>query len=99
MTTLEQAFAGKRVLVTGHTGFKGSWLSTWLAQLGSEVTGVALEPYTDPAMFDLLGLDTVYHVAEHLRESYGDSFYVHEGMKDLVEQGKLTPGAGIGKVG
>jgi CDP-glucose 4,6-dehydratase len=48
---------GRRVLVTGHTGFKGSWLSTWLVQLGSDVTGVALEPETDPAMFNLLGLD------------------------------------------
>mgnify|MGYP001603818245 FL=1 len=46
----------RRVLVTGHTGFKGSWLSTWLLQLGSKVTGIALQPHTDPAMFDLLGL-------------------------------------------
>ena len=38
---------------------------------------------------DLLGLDTVLHVAEHLNESYGDSFYVHQGMKKLVEEGKL----------
>ena len=47
---------GRRVLVTGHTGFKGSWLSTWLVQMGSTVTGVALDPHTDPAMFNLLGL-------------------------------------------
>ena len=44
---------------------------------------------------DLLGLDTVLHVAEHLRESYGDSFYVHHGMSDLVEKGEL--GAKTGK--
>ena len=37
---------------------------------------------------DLLGLDTILHVAEHLKEAYGDSFYVHEGMKRLVEEGK-----------
>jgi CDP-glucose 4,6-dehydratase len=48
---------GRRVLVTGHTGFKGSWLSTWLVQLGSEVTGIALDPHTDPAMFNLLDLN------------------------------------------
>lgn len=48
---------GRRVLITGHTGFKGSWLSTWLVRLGSTVTGVALEPHTDPAMFNLLGLN------------------------------------------
>lgn len=47
---------GRRVLLTGHTGFKGSWMSTWLLQLGSEVTGVALETSTEPAMFDLLDL-------------------------------------------
>src|SRR5207244_1803117 len=44
---------------------------------------------------DLLGLDTVLHVAEHLRESYGDRFYVHGGMKDLVAKGEL--GAKTGK--
>jgi enoyl-CoA hydratase/3-hydroxyacyl-CoA dehydrogenase len=38
---------------------------------------------------DLLGLDTIVHVAEHLQDAYGDSFYVHEGMKKLVEEGKL----------
>ncbi|MDQ2675253.1 MAG: enoyl-CoA hydratase-related protein [Actinomycetota bacterium] len=49
-------------------------------------------------LVDLLGLDTVYHVAEHLNESYGDSFYVHQGMKKLVEEGKLgakTGGSGF----
>jgi CDP-glucose 4,6-dehydratase len=55
---------GRRVLVTGHTGFKGSWLSTWLVRLGSTVTGVALEPHTDPAMFDLLGLSE--HMDSHI---------------------------------
>ena len=51
---------------------------------------------------DLLGLDTIVHVAEHLKESYGDSFYVHKGMKALVEQGKLgakTGGDGLYKDG
>jgi CDP-glucose 4,6-dehydratase len=38
------AFSGKRVLVTGHTGFKGSWLTLWLRMLGAEVTGYALSP-------------------------------------------------------
>ncbi len=45
-------------------------------------------------LVDLLGLDTVYHVAEHLNESYGDSFYVHQGMKKLVEEGKLGAKSG-----
>lgn len=43
---------GKRVLVTGHTGFKGGWLCIWLNQLGAQVTGISLEPTTDPNLFD-----------------------------------------------
>ncbi len=50
------AFAGKRVLVTGHTGFKGSWLCEWLLALGANVTGFALPPPTNPALFNQLGL-------------------------------------------
>ena len=43
---------GKRVLLTGHTGFKGSWLSLWLGHLGAEVCGTALDPPTNPSMFE-----------------------------------------------
>lgn len=46
-------WSGKRVLVTGHTGFKGSWLSLWLEALGSRVTGYSLEPPSDPSLFEL----------------------------------------------
>ncbi len=49
-------WTGKRVLVTGHTGFKGSWLTLWLSELGAEVHGLALAPDTDPALFDQLEL-------------------------------------------
>jgi CDP-glucose 4,6-dehydratase len=49
-------WSGKRVFVTGHTGFKGGWLSLWLAHLGSEVHGYALEPPTDPSFFESCGL-------------------------------------------
>jgi CDP-glucose 4,6-dehydratase len=44
---------GRKVLMTGHTGFKGSWLSLWLQQLGAEVTGFALAPPTEPSLFEL----------------------------------------------
>ena len=53
-------------------------------------------------LIDLLGLDTVFHVAEHLNETYGDRFYVHKGMRKLVEDGKLgakTGGEGFYKDG
>ena len=49
-------FAGRRVLVTGHTGFKGSWLCEWLLSMGAEVSGFALEPPTNPSLFQDLGL-------------------------------------------
>ncbi len=52
-------FAGRRVLVTGHTGFKGGWLSLWLKQLGAQVWGYALEPPTEPSFFEAAGLDRV----------------------------------------
>src|SRR6185436_5252071 len=46
-------WSGRRVLLTGHTGFKGSWLSLWLASLGAEVTGLSDDVPTDPSLFVL----------------------------------------------
>ncbi|MCH9694526.1 MAG: CDP-glucose 4,6-dehydratase [Gammaproteobacteria bacterium] len=51
----------KRVLVTGHTGFKGSWLSLWLHRLGADVAGYALAPDTRPNLFTITGVDSVLH--------------------------------------
>ena len=59
-------YKGKRILVTGHTGFKGSWICRLLLELGAEVTGYALEPPTKPAMFTLCGLK------QHMRSETGD---------------------------
>jgi CDP-glucose 4,6-dehydratase len=53
---LLEAYAGRRVFVTGHTGFKGAWLTAWLRKLGAHVTGYALDPDTEPALFDVLAL-------------------------------------------
>lgn len=50
-------YAGRRVFVTGHTGFKGSWLTSWLLDLGAHVTGYALDPPTVPNLFEAIGLD------------------------------------------
>jgi len=52
-----QFWAGKRVLLTGHTGFKGSWLGLWLREMGAEVSGLSLAPQTDPNLHDLLAED------------------------------------------
>ena len=59
--TFANFFDGRRVLVTGHTGFKGSWLSLWLHTLGARVTGYALDPPTDPNLFQLCRIDQLVH--------------------------------------
>ena len=51
-------FSGRRVLVTGHTGFKGSWLTTWLLKLGAEVAGFSIDIPTTPSNFEILGLSS-----------------------------------------
>lgn len=57
---------GKKVFLTGHTGFKGSWLSLWLQQLGAEVTGYALPPPTNPSLFE------VANIAQGMKSLIGD---------------------------
>ncbi len=57
---------GKRVLLTGHTGFKGAWLTLWLHQLGAEVIGVALAPGGQPNLYDLASLDRL--AQSHLQD-------------------------------
>ena len=52
---------GRRVLLTGHTGFKGSWLALWLLDLGADLTGLALPPDSDPSLFSLLGLERFFN--------------------------------------
>ena len=59
-------WAGKRVLLTGHTGFKGSWMSLWLQELGAELYGLALPPPTDPALF------TEAQVGDRMTSKIGD---------------------------
>jgi CDP-glucose 4,6-dehydratase len=49
-------WTGRRVAITGHTGFKGTWLAHWLVELGAEVTGIALSPPIEPSLFDASGL-------------------------------------------
>ncbi|MEE3063124.1 MAG: CDP-glucose 4,6-dehydratase [Actinomycetota bacterium] len=56
LNAFDSAYRGRRVLVTGHTGFKGSWLCLWLQSLGAEVTGLALDPPSEPSHWDLLKL-------------------------------------------
>lgn len=63
------AFRGKTVLVTGHTGFKGAWLSIWLEQLGARVIGYALAPPTCPSLFDTCNLESrLEHIEGDVRD-------------------------------
>jgi CDP-glucose 4,6-dehydratase len=66
MGVSDSFWRGKRVLITGHTGFKGSWLCLWLQQLGADVTGYALPPPTTPSIFD------VARVGESMHSVVGD---------------------------
>lgn len=66
---LEERYAGKSVFVTGHTGFKGSWLTEWLLLLGARVTGYSLPPSTEPALFTQLRLrNRVAHFEGDIRQ-------------------------------
>lgn len=55
----EAFWQGKKVLVTGHTGFKGSWLTIWLSLMGAEVVGYALPPSTKPNLYDAADIQAV----------------------------------------
>ena len=66
---LEKFYSGKSVLVTGHTGFKGSWLTRMLTLAGAKVTGYSLNPPTDPSLFEIAGLeDTMDSVIGDVRD-------------------------------
>lgn len=69
MKKVLSAYSGKRVLVTGHTGFKGAWLTFLLTELGADVTGYALPPESGPSHFNMLKLDRrIHHVEGDIRD-------------------------------
>lgn len=82
---LTKAFSGKKVLVTGHTGFKGAWLSQWLLELGASVHGYALAPETKPALFDQLGLSNrLEHEIADIRDAEAVRKSIHAVQPDFV---------------
>lgn len=69
MEQLEAFYKGKKVLITGHTGFKGSWLCRILTRLGADVYGYSLEAPTDPSLFHVAGIgDTIHSVIGDIRD-------------------------------
>jgi len=76
---------GKKVFLTGHTGFKGAWLSSWLCDLGSDVTGFALSPPTDPSLFILAGLSRqMRHIEGDIRDGSLLQRAILEAKPDIV---------------
>ena len=92
---------GKRVLITGHTGFKGGWLSIWLHRLGCNVTGLSLAPATQPALFDLAnisGLCESYfgdirdaHMLKYVFDQARPEIVFHLAAQALVRQSYKDP--------
>lgn len=78
-------FAGKRVLITGHTGFKGSWLTLWLTSLGAKVTGFALAPEGERSHFDQLGLaKLIDHNVGDIRDLDALQLVMRQAEPDIV---------------
>jgi CDP-glucose 4,6-dehydratase len=83
---LQAAFRGRSVFLTGHTGFKGTWLALWLARLGARVSGYALAPDTEPSMFKLAGIESslVRSTIGDIRDSTTLSDALHAARPELV---------------
>jgi len=79
------AFHNRRVLVTGHTGFKGAWLCQWLLDLGATVSGIALAPNTEPSLFHQLGLENrLNHHIQDIRQAGGVTAIIRDFRPDFV---------------
>lgn len=95
------AYAGRRVLITGHTGFKGAWLALWLHRLGAHVTGLALPPESTPALFDLANIEGIvdHHIVDirdaeavaHVVRTARPEIIFHLAAQALVRRGYREP--------
>ena len=85
MSRLKNHYSGKKVLLTGHTGFKGSWMAEWLLSLGADLVGVALEPDNTPSIFEQLGLASrmEHHIAD-IRDATAIKTLVEQVQPDVV---------------
>ena len=98
---LKEFYGGKKVLLTGHTGFKGSWLSKILIMCGAKLTGYALDPPTDTNIFDILGLETEMNSVigdirdlEHLKKVFDEvepEYVIHMAAQPIVRDSYERP--------
>ncbi len=95
-------WSGKRVFLTGHTGFKGGWISLWLSSMGARVTGYALAPNTTPNFYEVAGIDGVIeesHISDirnldDLREAMtaaNPDIVIHMAAQPLVRYSYINP--------
>ncbi|MFO1066201.1 MAG: CDP-glucose 4,6-dehydratase [Pirellulales bacterium] len=97
----QSAFRGKRVFITGHTGFKGAWLCQWLLKLGAQIRGYALDPPTNPSLFNELGLENhVDDIRNDIRDlsklnlaltQFSPDFVFHLAAQPLVRYSYQAP--------
>ena len=90
MKELMDFYRDKRVLVTGHTGFKGAWLCRILTLAGAQVTGYSLEPPTDPSLFEIAGLEDVMNnqwrtASEQCRTLQREKPQTMDGLMDFLQ--------------
>jgi CDP-glucose 4,6-dehydratase len=91
----------KKVFITGHTGFKGSWLCMWLSMLGADVTGYALNPPTDPSLFELCKVEKLitsiigdirnYSSLKKALERYKPEIIIHMAAQPIVRKSYKYP--------
>jgi len=94
-------FKSKNILIIGHTGFKGSWLTLWLTELGANVIGYSLEPPTNPSVFEALNLkERITHIIGDVRDEeklkkvfkmYKPEFVFHLAAQPLVRYSYIAP--------
>jgi len=95
-------WSGRRVFITGHTGFKGAWLCIWLSRLGARITGYALDPPTSPSLFELAKVSDLLHHhyiadvrdAERLRQAIAEDepeIVIHMAAQPLVRDSYSIP--------
>lgn len=97
----QKVYKGKRILITGHTGFTGSWLTLWLLELGAKIIGYALKPPTNPNLFEIINLEEkIIHTVNDIKnekkilsvfDRYQPEFIFHLAAQPLVRLSYKKP--------